>query len=173
MRHDFELLISEEQIRYQLKEISQQLNREYHGQEVTLVMVMKGALCLVADLMRLLEFPTTLEFISASSYGIQGTQRGDLTVSGLKDMHVQGKHVLVIDDVFHSGHTLFHIVSELKNQHPKSVKSLVLLLKEISRDISYVPEYYLFQIGNPFVIGYGMDYKELYRGLPGIYIYQS
>jgi len=134
-------------------------------------MVMKGAICLVADLMRFLKFTTTLECVSASSYGARGTERGDLLVTGLANGAFENKHILVVDDVYHSGHTLSYIVSELKKQPVKSVKSLVLLLKDIPRDISYVPDYFLFKIGDPFVVGYGMDYKEHYRGLPGIYIY--
>ena len=168
-----ELLISERRIRQKLKKISAQLHADYQGEEVTLIMVMKGAVCLVADLLRFLKFPTTLECISASSYGARGIERGELIVTGLANSAFENKHILVIDDVYHSGNTLYHIVSELKKQPVKSVKSLVLLLKDIPRDNSYVPEYFLFKIGDPFVVGYGMDYKEHYRGLPGIYIYQS
>ena len=168
-----ELLISESEIKLKLQEISTKLQSDYQGQEVTIVMVMKSAFFLAADLMRLLQFPTTLEFITASSYGSGGIERGALTVTGLDDIVVTDKHILIVDDIFHSGLTLFHIVSELKKHKPKTLRSLVLLFKELPRDIDYIPDYSLFKIGNPFVVGYGMDYKELYRGLPGIYSYHS
>ena len=166
-----ELLISERKIQQSLKKVSKQLSKDYKGEEVTLIMVMKGSICLVADLMRHLTFPTQLEFISASSYGPRGIERGDLLVKGVKDLPVENKHLLIIDDVYQSGSTLYHVVCELQKQPVKSVKSLVLLFKDIPRDISYIPDYFLFKVGNPFVVGYGMDYKEYYRGLPGIYIY--
>ena len=120
-----------------------------------------------------MNFPIKLEFISASSYGARGAERGELLVTGIQDIQASGKHILIVDDVFHTGHTLSHIVSEFKKHSPKSVKTLVLLYKDIPRDIDYEPEYFLFKIGDPFVIGYGMDFKELYRGLPGIYIFES
>lgn len=166
-----ETLISERRIKNQLKKIGKQLHADYQGDEVTIVMVMKGALCLTADLLRVLEFPTTLEYISASSYGSRGTERGELVVHGLNAIAASGKHILLIDDVYQTGHTLFHIVNELKKQAVKSIKSLVLLYKDIPRDIEYKPDYYLFKVGDPYVIGYGMDYKEYYRGLPGICIF--
>src|ERR1700722_18959590 len=96
-----QLLISEKKIKENLHEISKQLHADYYREEVMIIMVMKGSLFFVADLMRLLEFPTTLEYISASSYGKRGTERGDLAVRGLQDIQVSGKNVLVIDDVFH------------------------------------------------------------------------
>jgi hypoxanthine phosphoribosyltransferase len=172
--NSLKLLISEKTIKEQLLKVSSQLSIDYHQKQVVLIMVMKGALFFVADLMRLLDFATILELVSASSYGKRGSERGSLMVRGLQDIQVSGKHVLVIDDVFHSGHTLSHIISELKKQNPESVKSLVLLFKQIARDISYTPDYYLFKIeNNPFVVGYGMDYKEQYRGLPDIYILEG
>jgi hypoxanthine phosphoribosyltransferase len=167
------VLISESRIRHKLKKVAKQLLADYQGEEVTIVMVMKGALCLAADLMRVLDFPAKLEFISASSYGARGTEGGELLVAGIQDIQASGKHILIVDDVFQSGRTLFHIVSEFKKQSPQSVKSLVLLYKDIPRDIDYKPEYFAFKIGDPFVIGYGMDFKELYRGLPDIYIFES
>jgi hypoxanthine phosphoribosyltransferase len=172
MKTDLEVLISAEEIKSKLLEISKQLNEEYKGQEVTLVMVLKGAVCLVADLMRLLEFPVKLECVVASSYGTRGTERGDLHISGIQDLQVEGKHVLLVDDVFQTGNTLLRLVSDLKERRCKTVKSLVLLFKDIPRDISYEPDYFLFKIGDPFVVGYGMDYIELYRELPGIHIFR-
>lgn len=168
-----ELLISEERIRQELKTTAEKLHTDYKGEEVMIVMVMKGAVCLAADLLRMVEFPTTLEYISASSYGSRGMERGELVIERLSGLSAAGKHILLVDDVFHTGHTLFHIISELKKQSAKSVKSLVLLFKDIPRDVDYVPDYYLFKIGDPFVVGYGMDYKEHYRGLSGIHIFRD
>jgi len=164
------LLIAAHAIQEKVEQLSKKLNADFHGKEVLLIMVMKGAFCFVADLMRHLSFPVTIEYVSASSYGARGTQRGELHVKGLENLSLEGKHVLVVDDIFHSGHTLFHIVSEVKKSHPLTLHSLVLLLKEHPRILSYVPDYYLFTVGKPFVVGYGMDFNERYRELPGIYM---
>ncbi len=166
---DLELLIAPEVIRQKIKEVAGQLNAVYAGQELTLVAVMKGAVCLVADLLRELTIPCTLELVRASSYGVRGTIKGDLTVVGTDELRLQGKHVLLIDDIFDTGHTLNTIAGELALQQPLSLKTLVLLCKRMPRTLSYVPDYVLFHLEDRFVVGYGLDYKELYRGLPGIY----
>jgi hypoxanthine phosphoribosyltransferase len=164
------LFISAEEIRTKIEQLSKKLNADFYGKEVLLIMVMKGAFCFVADLIRHLSFPVTIEYISASSYGAGGTQRGELSVKGLEALVLGHKHVLVVDDIFDSGHTLFHIVREVKKSHPLTLHSLVLLLKEHPRILSYVPDYYLFTVGDAFVVGYGMDFNERYRELPGIYM---
>jgi len=163
------LLISAQEIQKKIEQLAQRLNTDFHGKEVLLLMVMKGAFCFVADLIRHLSFPLTIECVSASSYGARGTERGDLRVHGLETVTASGKHVLVVDDIFHSGHTLSHIVSEVQKYNPLTVHSLVLLLKEHPREINYFPDYFLFKIGEPFVVGYGMDLNERYRELPAIY----
>lgn len=168
-----QLLISERKIKNKLKKIGQQLKDDYRGEEVTIVMVMKGAICFVADLIRCIDFPVKIDYISASSYGEKGIERGELVVKGLENIHTQDKHILIVDDVLDSGQTLSYLKSLFKKSSAKSVKSLVLLYKSIPRAITYEPDYFCFKIGNPFVIGYGMDFKELYRGLRDIYIFRS
>lgn len=166
---DLELLIAPEVIRQKIKEVAKQVDAAYVGQELTLVAIMKGAVCLVADLLRELKVPCTLELVRASSYGERGIVQGDLTVVGAEALRLQGKHVLLIDDIFDTGLTLHTIAEELELQQPLSLKTLVLLCKRVPRTLSYVPDYALFHIEDRFVVGYGLDYKELYRGLPGIY----
>lgn len=165
-----ELLISQEEILRKVEKIGQQLNSDYAGKEVMVVMVMKGALCLTADLIRQFSFPCSLEFIQASSYGNKGTERGALTLTGFEKLDFFSKEVLLVDDIFDSGNTLTVIVAAIAAKKPKSLKTLVLLSKNIKRATSFVPDYVLFGIENRFVVGYGLDYKERYRGLPGVYI---
>jgi hypoxanthine phosphoribosyltransferase len=169
---NFELLISQDEIKNKIHQVAQILDREYRGEEVTIVMVMKGAICIAADLIRELHGPSCIEYVKASSYGQKGKQRGELFISGLENLDITSKHVLLVDDIFDSGETLTRILAKLQEKNPKSLKSLVLLAKNVKRDVSYYPDYVLFEIENQFVIGYGLDYKELYRGLPGIYLYQ-
>ncbi len=164
-----ELLISEQSIISKISEIADKLNTEYRDKELTIVMIMKGAICLVADLIRHIQIPCSIEFIQASSYGARGAKRGELTIFGLENIQLAKKHVLVVDDIFDSGATLSEVMNRLKVQDPKSLKSLVLLSKKVPRKTEYNPDYVLFEIEDRFVVGYGLDYKEHYRGLPGVY----
>lgn len=163
------LLIPADEIRHKIEEVASKLDVVYAGSELTIVMVMKGALCLTADLIRALQIPCRIEWVEAKSYGSRGTERGALSIAGLETCLVQGKHILLVDDIYDSGHTLHTIKQRLEEKQPASIRSLVLLSKRISRDISYEPDYVLFSIDNHFVVGYGLDYKELYRGLSGVY----
>lgn len=168
-----ELLISQDEIKSKIAQVAQVLDAYYQGEEVTIVLVMKGAICIAADLIRELKGPSTLEYVTASSYGQRGTKRGDLKIIGLDSLDLHAKHVLLVDDIFDSGETLTRILAKLQEMNPKTLKSLVLLAKKVPRDISYYPDYALFEIENQFVIGYGLDYKEQYRGLPGIFLLKS
>ncbi len=164
-----ELLISEGAIQERIAQIAEQIDRHYLGKEVLLIMIMKGALCLAADLIRVIEVPTSIEFLRCSSYGEGGVSRGRLHISGLDHLDVSGKHVLVIDDIFDSGHTLAEVITRLQKMCPESLQTLVLLSKRAPSKIPFQPDYVLFEIEDRFVVGYGLDYKERFRGLPGVY----
>ncbi|MBI5274026.1 MAG: hypoxanthine phosphoribosyltransferase [Chlamydiales bacterium] len=163
------LLLSKEEIALKVQEIAKALNKTYKGEKLTIVMVMKGSFFLTADLVRYLEMPVVIEYIRAGSYGYRGTSRGELVIQGIEDLELQGKHVLVIDDIFDSGLTMQGITTQIQKKNPKSIKSLVLLFKNVNRSMTYVPDYFLFTIQDQFVVGYGLDYKEQFRNLPDIY----
>ncbi len=165
---DFKLLLSKEQIDSRIKEIAAEINHEYAGKEIVLVMVMKGAIYLTTDLMREITVPCILEYVKASSYGL-GMVSGELTLQGIDNLSLQGKHVIIIDDIFDTGKTMTAIKEKLLLQQPASLKILVLLLKNRPRTITTIPDYVLFPIEDEFVIGYGLDYQEHYRGLPGVF----
>jgi hypoxanthine phosphoribosyltransferase len=169
----FELLIPQDKIKSKIVEFARMMDIHYQGEDLMIVMVMKGALCIAADLIRELKTPCTLEYIRASSYGQRGQERGELKIDHLDELDLFSKNVLLVDDIFDSGRTISQIVAKLKKKEPKSLKSVVLLAKNVDRDVSYVPDHALFHIENQFVIGYGLDYKEYYRGLPGIYIFNT
>lgn len=170
---NMELLISQEEITQKLQQTAQALEAEYQGEELTIVMVMKGAVCVAVDLMRELNLSTDLEYIKASSYGQKGEQRGELTITGLERLNLKDKNVLVVDDIFDSGLTMERIVAKLAEKQPKSLKSLVLLMKNVSHATTYRPDYVLFDIEDRFVIGYGLDFKEKYRNLKGVYAFKK
>lgn len=166
----FKLLIGQDRIQEKIEEFCLTLEKDYQDKELVIVMIMKGAVCFVADLIRHLKVPFSLDFLCCSSYGKRGTQPGPLKIFGLEHLDVQGKHVLLIDDIFDTGKTLSEVYSRVKVLDPLSVKSMVLLSRETTREVVYHPDYQLFSIEeNLFVVGYGLDYKEQYRGLPGIF----
>lgn len=164
-------LIEEQRIASKIKEAAAQIRADYQGRDLVIVMVMKGALCLVADLIRELDLPLDVEYVQCSSYGARGTQRGELKVIGLDRLNIQNRDVLIVDDIFDSGHTLSTLVDAFEQKKPSSIKSLVLLMKDVPHVTEYRPDYILFSIENLFVVGYGLDYKERYRGLSGVYVY--
>ncbi len=169
---ELDLLISMDEIQDKIAKVVVQLEADYKDQEIVVVMIMKGAICLVADLIRAISLPCVVESIQASSYGAHGKTRGNLQIKGIESLDLFSKNVLLVDDIFDSGNTLFQVHQALAEKKPKSLKSLVLLSKNVS-DLEYQPDYILFSIENRFVVGYGLDYKEYYRGLKGIYLFKE
>ncbi len=163
------LLISASQIDEKLREIANTLNQTYNENEVVIITILKGSLIFTADLIRLLSFPLRLQPITCKSYGMRGMTPGKLEISGVDCLDIQGKNILVIEDIFDTGNTLSTVAKALQHKSPKTLTTLTLLRKEVKRESSYLPDYSLFEIENKFVIGYGLDYKELYRNLPNIY----
>ncbi len=162
-------LISSDLINERLIQVAQLLDEKYCGEELTLLMIMKGAVCLAADLMRCLNIKLSIDYIRCRSY--KGQSRGELIIIGEENLNLENKNVLVIDDIFDSGTTMDSVIKKLKLKNPKKIESLVLLNKLVSKSTDYRPDYALFDIEDLFVIGYGLDYNENYRGLPGIFIF--
>lgn len=165
-----DILIPSTEIAAKIKETAVQISKDYCNRHLTVVLIMKGALCLTADLIRELStsLPFTLEFIQASSYGHRGMVQGDLVLSQASSLEVHGRDVLLVDDIFETGHTLLGALEHIQAFSPQSIKTLVLLSKPVPRKTDYRPDYVLFDIPNRFVVGYGLDYKERYRGLRDI-----
>ncbi len=167
-------LIDKSEIALKIKQTAHQIKEDYAGKDLVIVMVLKGALCLVADLIRELDLPLDVETVQCSSYGSRGTQRGELQVIGLDRLHIHNRDVLIVDDIFDSGHTMMKLIETLQAQNPHSLKTCVLLYKKEAPKITdYRPDYVLFDIHNLFVVGYGLDFKERYRGLSGVYVLES
>ena len=170
MNNTLELMISEEAILQKIASFASILDQKYQAGPLVVVMILKGAICFTADLIRFVSCPTTLETIKCQSYGHRGVHRGDLKILGIENLHIEDQDVLVIDDIYDSGITLDSVLDELRQLRPKSLSSAVLLAKKIdNRTVSSKPDYVMFEIENEFVVGYGLDFKEFYRGLRGIY----
>lgn len=168
---DIEPFITYEEVKERISQIAAKLEADYNREEIVIVMIMKGSLCLVVDLIRAISFPCTIEYMQASSYGIKGEHRGALQIKGIEALNLESKNVLLVDDIFDSGNTLSLAYLALAQKKPKSLKSLVLVSRNIPRSVDYQPDYVLFDIEEDgFIVGCGFDYKEYYRGLRDIYL---
>lgn len=165
-------LISKEEIHQKILHIAEELNELYQKEELIIVAILKGSICFVSDLIRQLTIPFQLEFIKAASYGMRGTKPGELEIEGLDRLQIEGKKVFLVDDIFDTGKTLHTIKEALEKKAPQKVETLVLLNKILPSRKSPLPDRICFDIGDNFVVGYGLDYKEYHRGLEGIYEYQ-
>jgi hypoxanthine phosphoribosyltransferase len=164
---DVNLMISPDDIQTKIKQVAVNLNEEYKDKPLVILSILKGSICLCADLIRELKCDYTLEFIRCISYN--GDKRENLTISGVEAIYIKDKNILVIDDIFDSGVTLSTVVEKLKLKTPKSIQTLVLLNKVSKNIVDYKPTYSLFEIEDEFVIGYGLDYDQKYRGLKGVF----
>lgn len=166
-------LIGKEEIAGKIKEISSRIENDYAGKDLVIVMVLKGAICLVSDLMRELNLPLDLQTVQCSSYRGE-MQRGELTVMGIERLDIKNRDVLIVDDIFDSGHTIVSLMKAFQPLEPRSMRSCVLLNKlDVPKVTEYLPEYVLFNIPDAFVVGYGLDFKEKYRGLSEVCVLEA
>ena len=166
-------LIDQKQITAKILEIARKIDQNYADKDLTVIVILKGSIILAADLVRAISVPCEIEFVQAQSYGQHGTQRGSLQIFGLDRIAIKNRDVLLIDDIFDSGHTLTTLKAVLQEKEPRSIQTLVLLSKKVDRTITYHPDYVLFDVEDQFVVGYGLDYKEQYRNLSGIFILEE
>ena len=160
------VLISEEEIRQRVKVLADKVSKDYAGNDLLLVCVLKGAAVFLTDFARELSIPSEMEFMAVSSYGNSTTSSGVVRILKDLDRDIEGKDVLIVEDIIDSGLTLSWLVRNLRNRNPKSLNVITLLRKPevvtAKLDLYDVG----FDIPNEFVIGYGLDYAERYRDLP-------
>ena len=161
-----EVLITETQIRDKVRELGSQVSADYAGKSVTLVSVLKGSLPFMADLMRAIEIPVQIDLMEVSSYGGATTESSGL-VRILKDLSstIAGKDVLIVEDIIDTGLTLNYLIRYLRGKNPKSLRICTLLDKPARRLVDIPVDYVGFTIPDQFVVGYGLDYGEIYRNL--------
>ena len=147
-------------------DMAAQIEQAYEGRQLTIVGVLTGSVVLLADLIRAIEQPMRVGVIQASSYRGATTERGDLIINSELMLDISGRDVLLVDDILDTGHTLKNVVEKLKEFGPKSVKSAVLLRKRGRQETTYEPDFTAFDIPDEFVVGYGLDYEDMYRNLP-------
>jgi len=163
-----EVLLTEEQIRQRARELGQQISTDYKGQDLLLVCVLKGAITFLADLMREITIPHAIDFMAISSYGASTESSGVVRILKDLDSNIEGRNVLIVEDIIDTGRTLSYITRNLRTRRPKSLRICTLLSKPSRREIEIPLHYVGFEIPNKFVIGYGLDFAEIYRSLPYI-----
>ncbi|NLY54465.1 MAG: hypoxanthine phosphoribosyltransferase [Firmicutes bacterium] len=169
MHKDLEsILISRDEIAAKVAELGRQISADYEGQDLLAICVLKGAIIFTADLIRHLTVNVTVDSIAVSSYGKSTHTSG--VVRFLKDLDesVEGRHLLVIEDIIDTGLTLKYLTENLRSRNPKSLKICTLLDKPSRRQVDLQPDYCGFSIPDKFVVGYGLDFAERYRQLPDV-----
>ena len=162
------VLFSEEQLEQRVCELAAQIDRDYAGKEPLLVSVLRGSFVFMADLVRHITLPCTVDFMAVSSYGSGTTSSGQVKI--IKDLseQIEGKDVIVVEDILVSGNTLSYLLKLLEARHPASIRLCTLLDKPERRTKPVAVQYSGFTIPDEFVVGYGLDYDEKYRNLPYI-----
>ena len=162
------VLISEEEIRTRVADLGRRISEDYEGKEVTLVSVLKGSLPFMADLMRAITIPVAIDLMEVSSYGTATESSGLVRI--LKDLSssIDGRDVLIVEDIIDTGLTLNYLVRYLRGKNPRSLRICTLVDKPARRLVDIPIDYRGFEIPDQFVIGYGLDYGEYYRNLPFI-----
>lgn len=168
-----EILISEEQIRARIADLARMVVADYAGKELLLVGILKGAVMFMVDLARALPNPLQMDFMAISSYGNSTESTGVVRI--LKDLEepIEGREVLIVEDIIDSGLTLQYLIESLRRRNPASLRVCALLDKNKAQIKVLVPHYVGFHIPDRFVVGYGLDYAQRYRNLPYIGVLKS
>ena len=162
------ILIDTETLNRRVAELGQQIAADYAGRSLVLVGILKGAVLFMADLARHIDLPLALDFMAVSSYGNQTQSQGVVRILKDLDEPIGGHHVLLVEDIIDSGLTLSYLLEILRQRGPASLQVCTLLDKSRARERLVVPEYTGFTVPDEFVVGYGLDYAQIYRNLPYI-----
>ena len=169
MYNDLEkILFTEEQIQTRIKEIAAQIDKDYAGETPVVVGILKGCFMFFADLVRQMKTNIEIDFMSISSYGNNTKSSGEVKMIKDLDRTIEGRHVIIIEDIIDTGYTLKYLMTTLSARNPKSIRLCTLLDKKSRREVDIKPDYVCFDVGDEFVVGYGLDYAQLYRNLPVI-----
>ena len=161
-----EILIDEDALAARIAALGREISDDYAGRDLLLLGVLKGAVFFMSDLMRYLTVPCEIDFMAISSYGASTDSSGVVRILKDLDINIEGRHVLVVEDIIDSGLTLSYLVRNLESREPASLEICALLTKPARREIDVPVRYTGFEIPNKFVIGYGLDFAERYRNLP-------
>jgi hypoxanthine phosphoribosyltransferase len=164
-----EVLVPEDRLQARIRELGARISRDYAGKDLLLICILRGGVMFLTDLMRCIEVPHTIDFMAISSYGVGArSSSGNVRISFDLNQNIEGRHVLVVEDIVDTGHTIAAVLDLLATRRPASLKICALLDKSERREVPVPIHYIGFDIPNKFVFGYGLDVDELYRNLPFI-----
>ncbi|WP_313183406.1 hypoxanthine phosphoribosyltransferase [Lacrimispora sp.] len=163
------ILLSEEEVAARVKEIAEEISRDYEGKPLHLICILKGGVFFTCELSKRINLPLTMDFMSVSSYGAGTVSSGIVKITKDLDDPIEGKDVLIVEDIIDSGNTLAYLIEVLKQRNPNSIELCTLLDKPERRVKDQVKvKYTCFTVPDQFIIGYGLDYDQIYRNLPYI-----
>ncbi|MCR5149162.1 MAG: hypoxanthine phosphoribosyltransferase [Eubacterium sp.] len=168
MREEFEVMISQEQLDKKVQEMAEWLDKKYEGKVVHLIGILKGSVFFMCDLAKYMKSEVTMDFISVSSYGSGTESSGIIKLNKDLDESIEGKNVVIVEDIVDSGRTLSYVRKMLEDRKPASLKIITLLDKPDRRVVDCKVEKSGFVIPDKYIVGYGMDYAQKYRNLPYI-----
>ena len=163
-----EILYSKEQLSAIVERLGKQISADYQGKDLMLISVLKGSLVFMSDLMRNITIPCSIDFLSVSSYGSGTATSGQVQILKDLDTSVEGKHLLIVEDILDSGVTLSFLLKTLQSRNPASIRLCTLLDKPERRRVQVFADYVGTTVPDAFIVGYGLDYAEKYRNIPYI-----
>ena len=167
-KHIESVLIDADTIEAKLRELAARVDEDYAGEEVLLVGVLKGAFVVISDFARHLRIPVSVDFMACSSYGSSTRSSGVVRIMKDLDTDIEGKHVLIVEDIIDTGLTLDYLVKNLRSRKPASIEVMTLLTKPSQRKVDLDVRYVGFEVPDVFVVGYGLDFDERFRNVPFI-----
>ena len=168
MSEKIKVMLSEEELAGRIKELGAEISKDYEGEEIFLVGILKGAAFFATELAKRITVPAIIDFMSTSSYGAGTTSSGEVRITKELDLDMTGKNVLIAEDIIDSGNTLSYLLQYFKDKGAKSVRLATMLDKPDRREVDVKVDYNGFTIPDEFVVGFGLDYADLYRNLPYI-----
>ena len=162
------ILFTEEQVKARVRELGEQISRDYEGKSPVFVGILKGSFIFMADLVRTVTIDCTVDFMAVSSYGNSASTTGAVKINKDLSQDIEGKHVIIVEDILDSGITLNYLSKYLKNRNPASLAIVTLMDKPARRIAPVQPDYCGFEVPDEFLLGYGLDYAERFRNVPFI-----
>ena len=167
MKNDIKkILISEEDIAKRIKELGEEITEDYRDKDLIVVGILKGAVVFMSELCKRIDLPMNMDFMSVSSYGKSSKSTGEVKIIKDLDASVEGKDILIVEDIIDTGLTLSYLTDNLKKRGANSVKIVTLLDKPNRKNVQVKVDYLGFEVPKEFIVGYGLDYAEMYRNLP-------
>jgi len=167
------VLFSAEEINRRNRELGKEISKDYEGKKLVVISLLRGSFIFAADVVREITIPIEIDFMTTSSYGNEEQSSGIVEIVTDIRSDVEGKEVLIVDDIMDSGYTMEQVIKHLKGKNPNSVKTCVLLDKASRRKVDLKPDYVGFSIPDVFIVGYGLNYGDYCRNVPYIYTYDD